>query len=492
MKKLTAILLAVLMAALPLFAVAESPLAALGQAIENGEPMEVTVSFTPGEALAADADLKPLADLLDAMALVGTVQRDAGMFRLMLSGTDVLDLVSVQQGGTLTLASNLLGQDAVSLKESELEALLPRLVDAMVRLNLLTADDAAYVKEILTALSAEVQMPAAQLEITPESIEALGTTFGDLAARLTFADVTAQPKGCDAAEKMATLTLTGEDVVKTLEAYIAFFKANPALLNQMQTSLAMVGETDSIEQELDEALAELKAHVGDIEDIPVSLYLDKDDVPVYGTMQAALREDDERLVMDMAYTRLTTGEGVSHSATLTAKEVEQGKENSDEAVAVTLNVLDGEARMLVTFDVVETEEGKDDEPELSLSAELIKNRTDNTIKDHATLDVTIYDDGNADTLRIAADIDAAVTDDGVTLTMPVAFTVNADKPQLTINLNVKPCEALTAPANTIAPAQMSDDELDAWVMQVIQNASVALVTMVQSLPSSILMMLSGT
>lgn len=174
MKKLTAILLAVLMAALPLFAVAESPLAALGQAIENGEPMEVTVSFTPGEALAADADLKPLADLLDAMALVGTVQRDAGMFRLMLSGTDVLDLVSVQQGGTLTLASNLLGQDAVSLKESELEALLPRLVDAMVRLNLLTADDAAYVKEILTALSAEVQMPAAQLEITPESYRSAG------------------------------------------------------------------------------------------------------------------------------------------------------------------------------------------------------------------------------------------------------------------------------------------------------------------------------
>lgn len=390
------------------------------------------------------------------------------------------------------MVSNLLGADAVSLKESELEALLPRLVDAMVRLNLLAADEAAYVKEMLTALSAEIKTPAAQLEIAPESLEALGTLFGDLAGRLTFADVTAQPKGCDAAEKMATLTLTGEDVVKVWEAYIAFFKANPALLNQMQTSLAMIGETDSIEQELDEALAEIKAHVGDIEDIPVTLYLDKDDIPVYGTMQLGLKEDDERFVMDVAYTRLTTGEGVSYSATLTAQEVEQGKENSGETVAVTINVLDGEARTLVTFDVVETEEGKDDEPELSLSAELTKNHTDNTIKDHATLDVTVYDAGNANTFRIEADIDAAVTADGVTLTMPVAFTVNADQPQLTINLSVKPCEALTVPANTVAPAQMSDDELDAWVVQVIQNASMALVTMMQSLPSSVLMMLSGT
>lgn len=490
MKKLTAILLAVLMAALPLFAMAESPLTALGQAIEAGKPVEVSVSFEAGEALAADADTKPLADLLNALAFTGSFQDGAesfGKFQMMLSGTEVLNFAAMEKGDELCLSSNLLGKDAVSLKADEMEALLPRIIDTLVKLNILTENDAKMVKDVLAAAIEEAKQPAAEMEITPESIEALMKVFTDLGSRCTITDVTAQPKGCDPAEKMATITLTGEDVVQVWEAYIAFFKANPALMSQMQAGFAASGEAVNVEQELDKMLAELKKNVDNIEDIPLTLYLDKDGLPVYGTMAMAIKEDEERHTVDAEYVRLTVSEGVSHSMTMTVKE----DEKDGEAVVATVNVLIGEARDMIKFDVVEKETGKDDEPVMSLTAELTKNRTETTAKDQATMEITVYDDGKADTFRIAADIDAVKTDDGVTMEMPITFAFNADAPQLTVNLSVKPCEALTAPADVVAPAQMSDDELSAWVVQVIQSASTEVVTLVQALPTSILMLMTG-
>lgn len=490
MKKLTAILLAVLMAALPLFAMAESPLTALEQAIEAGKPMEVSVSFKIGEALAANADTKPLADLLDALAFTGSFQDGAesfGKLQMMLSGNEVLNFAAMEKGDELCLSSNLLGKDAVSLKADELEALLPRIVDALVKLNILTENDAKMVKDMLASMIEEAKQPAAEMEITPESIEALAKVFTDLGSRCTITDVTAQPKGCDPAEKMATMTLTGEDVVQVWEAYIAFFKANPALMSQMQAGFAVSGKMVNVEQELDKMLSKLKENVGNIEDIPMTLYVDKEGIPVYGTMAMAVKEDDERHTVDVETFRLTTGEGVSYSMTITDKE----DDKDDEAVVSTVNVLIGEARDMMKFDVVETETGKDDELVMSLTAELTKNRTETTVKDQATMEMTVYDDGKTDTLRIAADIDAVTTDDGVTIELPITFAFNAEEPQLTVNLSVKPCEAMTAPADVVAPAQMSDDELSAWVVQVIQNASTEVVTMVQALPSSILMLMMG-
>ena len=124
-RKFTAVLLVLALLALPVFALGEtasaSPWAA---AADAGRSTKTTVTFVPGEGLAADPSLAPVADLLKALRLESVVQEkaDAVLFQSDLFLQDKASLTMtevVSPDGRITIKSNLFGEKAVSFDMEE-------------------------------------------------------------------------------------------------------------------------------------------------------------------------------------------------------------------------------------------------------------------------------------------------------------------------------------------------------------------------------------
>ncbi len=124
-RKFTAVLLVLALLALPVFALGEtasaSPWAAAAAA---GRSTKTTVTFVPGEGLAADPSLAPVADLLKALRLESVVQEKANavllqsdLFLQDKSSLSLTEVVSPE--GQVTLKSNLFGQKAISFNMEE-------------------------------------------------------------------------------------------------------------------------------------------------------------------------------------------------------------------------------------------------------------------------------------------------------------------------------------------------------------------------------------
>ena len=128
MRKLFALLLAVVMMALPMGGLAASPDELMEQATASGRAKTVSVSFTPGTLPLDESIATPLSDLLSALSFTATTAPDQTEFVMKLSGKDALTFAMSAKDGVTSLTSNLLGGDVIAFDAKEGEALLGKLI----------------------------------------------------------------------------------------------------------------------------------------------------------------------------------------------------------------------------------------------------------------------------------------------------------------------------------------------------------------------------
>ncbi len=346
-------------------------------AIEAGRKGTSTLAVTEVSGInTGDADLDAaLVDLFKALGFTSTVQGDETEFALTISGTDVLSLGLAVSEDDLYVKSNLLGGTVV-VGADEVETLLTRLVDMLVMMELLTEEDAAMFNEMFGSLAdaipAALQNEAFNAELTDEDLLALD--FTALTAALETVMAKAQtvenpivPRNCDPAVTGMTLNASNEDMLLVTKAIIQFIKDNPKLMVFISSQLGLTTEAQltymwealqgvsifeseeemrannmTIEQLLDEVLAELDGKKLLDGDYVINICVDEAGMPVYMTFTLPLFIEQETLytytesdetettevvepvdpvgettVIEVVYSRMTVAQGVSHVVNIT-------------------------------------------------------------------------------------------------------------------------------------------------------------------------------
>lgn len=498
MKKLTALILALAMLALPVMGLAASPAELLSEAVEAGRPLSVKVGFEGGE-MPLDADTAAIVnDVLNALSFRFDEQEgDAPQsdFALVLSGKDVLTFALAEKGEDYYLKSNLLGEDTVAFTAEEGVTILERFMQVLVDAGAMTQSNADELKQQLDAMMSG-STPSAE-EFDPASLDAseLVAYITKIAERAKIEEVTAQPKNCDQAKTVITFSLTGEEVAKVYELAFKMLQKNDAFMAQMDQMLQSANSKPTTGKELmDEMITKMNEAFKNLEgDVPFAFYQNEAGELVYATMDMAMREDkddDDVITMAVEYARLTVNEGVTHNVNVIAKE----DGDAADGVSMTASALVGEKRTSVDFAAAEIDDGVTQKPIMNVAFVLDKDRTETTAKDQMVLDMVIVDDDTKEEagITIKADLNGAKNGDDATLQADVKFfLMGAEKELFTVKAEAATGTAAPSIVSDAAvrPAPMDDAEFNAFVGQALQSMQVVLATALQSLPTSVLQMM---
>lgn len=498
MKKLTALILALVMLALPAMGLAASPVELLSAAVEAGRPLSGKVSFVGGE-MPLDANTAAIVnDVLNALSFRFDEQEgDAPQsdFALVLSGKDVLTFALAEKGEDYYLKSNLLGEDTVAFTADEGVTILERFMQVLVDAGTMTQSDADELKQQLDAMMSGSATSVEEFDPASLDTSELVAYITKIAERAKTEEVTAQPKNCDQAKTVITFSLTGEEVAKVYEITFKMLQKNDAFMAQLDQMLQSANSKPATGKELmDEAIAKMnEAFTGIVGDVPFAFYENEAGELVYATMDMAMREDmddDDIITMAVEYARLTVNEGVTHNVNVIAKE--DGKDA--DGVSMTVNVLAGEKRTFVDFAMAEIDDGVTQKPIISVAFNLDKDRTETTAKDQMVWDMVIVDDDTKEEMGITikADLNGAKNGEDATLQADVKFFLKGAQKEL-FTVKVDAATGTAAPSivtdAAVRPAPMDDAEFNAFVGQAFQNAQVAFVTALQNLPESVLQMI---
>lgn len=474
MKKLSAFLLALLMLVLPVLSYAASPAELFAQAAE-GQPYTVSGQLTWGNTALLDSDTQTLVkDVVDAISFTLSKQENQTDFALQLSGTDVLTLATAAAGEDTYLLSNLLG-DTIAFNQAEGEVILGYLANLAVASGMMTADDIAELQAAIQGAD------AADADMSLEDMDFSALIAWAESLNLEPAAVTQQPEGCDTATQVVAVTLTGEDMAQLYSMLFDLLEQNEDFRTSLRTALEQPDMTD---EELSAALDSIALAIGDMVqgDIPVAVYLDDEHV-VCMTASITMTADDSTVTMDMHYDRLTTADGVTHTATINATD------ENDGSIVMAFTLLNGDKATQVTATIGESE----DEAIFAFTLTALKDYGDDASALSAAAELTINDGTESITLGLQLAANAAADGDNAT------FTCDADlyflgEELLSVQLNAATSQA-AAPivtSDAVRPGQMTEEEFSTYLSTDVMNAlQLALVNLIQSLPASVLSMLMG-
>ena len=408
MKKLLSLILALMLLTLPAIAMAEDSVGLIGgadgqtqivvanntvkprfaNAIEAGRRVNQTITLTEltgvktGDAMTDAA----IADLVEAFGIDFVSQGDEINMALTLSGKDVVTLGGALSGEDVYLSSNMMGGTVV-VGLDEVEPLVNRILDAMVTMGAIGEEEAAMLRESLTAFKSEIDaaMQEEKLEdmvIDEMDFSALEAILPMLMGKITQAENIIVPRMCDPAVSGLQLVLTNEDIHAVLKQSFQFMLDNPMLLESLAESTgapteaqleaqwetagqlymtfgiyeskeAFMASQETVESNLREGMNELASVKILGGDVVVNVYLDEQDQPVYitGTMpiltEDTLTENPENMItttVNLTYTRQTVPQGVAHVCNI-----------SVEDVTVTIDALVGEGSTVVNVTAAEPE-----------------------------------------------------------------------------------------------------------------------------------------
>ena len=408
MKKLLSLILALMLLTLPAIAMAEDSVGLIGgadgptqivvanstvkprfaNAIEAGRRVNQTITLTEltgvktGDAMTDAA----IADLVEAFGIDFVSQGDEINMALTLSGKDVVTLGGALSGEDVYLSSNMMGGTVV-VGLDEVEPLANRILDAMVTMGAIGEEEAAMLRESLTAFKSEIDaaMQEEKLEdmvIDEMDFSALEAILPMLMGKITQAENIIVPRMCDPAVSGLQLVLTNENIHAVLKQSFQFMLDNPMLLESLAESTgapteaqleaqwetagqlymtfgiyeskeAFMASQETVESNLREGMNELASVKILGGDVVVNVYLDEQDQPVYitGTMpiltEDTLTENPENMItttVNLTYTRQTVPQGVAHVCNI-----------SVEDVTVTIDALVGEGSTVVNVTAAEPE-----------------------------------------------------------------------------------------------------------------------------------------
>ena len=316
MKKWLAALLAVMLLALPLSGLAESPDELMEKALDAGLTLETQISLIPGNLPFGEGINTPVSDLLSALSIYQLSSREGrNAFALQLSGKDAFRVDWEDADGRFYVLSNWLGEDAISFNDEELAATITRLSELMGEAANVSAE------ELNKALSSlEISQP----EFTEEEIAKVTDYIQTLMERVEVSEVTQQPRNCDAAEEMLTLTLTAEDIAQYYEVVFDIMLQNEEMMNflhQLNVTATVDGEAMTVEEAMEQFPDKIRAQADAIGEIPMTIYLDSNGEPVMLTMDMNIvPEGGEAVAMNFEMTRQTTSDGIGWAANMEISE----------------------------------------------------------------------------------------------------------------------------------------------------------------------------
>lgn len=427
-------------------------------------------------------------DVLDALVISTYEQGDETYFALNLSGTDVLTFGAAQSGADTYVSSNLLGGTIV-INEAEIQPVLERLIDMFVLMGAFTEDDAAEIKaqlgemiELVKAeLAAAMEMPEFNVDLTALDLAPLMEALTPIVSKVTVAEVTMQPKNCDPATTVATLTLTPEEFKSIITGMIKFLQANPDLtkaitdLISFDAMMAEAGEEMTFDQLLAEALTELENTELAAGDGVYSYYMNDAGELVAMTVVQPMADGEETVNVELNYYRLTTGEGVTHNVVLLV-----------DGVTMTVNVLVNDARVYVGFDM------RDEEIVMNVAVDV--NFTETETASNTTYAVTIGMTDPEMSMSFGITGASDYTKNGVDFVGKETLDVLVnDMKVLHVDADVasgEPGESIMT-GDVVRPAELNDGDFANWFVGIVNGLQSWLGTAMQSLPESVLTLMLG-
>lgn len=470
----------------------------LEEAVLNGRMAEQTLTFKMLGST-GDAQLDSIfAQLLDALELrsywqVAEDGSQAG-FSVNLSGNDVLTMDFVSDDDEVFLRSDLLANDTVTVAEDEAETVARKFIDLFEKNGTISRSDAEAFRELLNG-EALAATPAQDIDFaamiagfipdaqTTKEWEDWGKT---IAERVEEVDPANQPEGSDPAEKAYKLTLTVDDAIEAYDRIFELLKANTEymkLLNNIAAAAETTGEEfiDQMQQELARELPEII-----ISDIEMTYYANKEGKLVAYTSAFTMADRSYGVMCEMpvsmSYTRLTGDASTLHTVNYLATMFDKTYVDASLKLEVAEKNFDGELRVT---------DGED--TTVLLSAKAAWDR-DNAAQ-HQEVNVTLDEQEDGETNASVAFymvMDAVKENLDVTQTTDITLAVNgADVLSARAETQTGEPTARIDKTQAINLAQMSDDELETWVSGLEDNLQLWLITLVTSLPSSVLMMMMG-
>lgn len=488
MKKFTAVLLALLMMALPVLGMAASPAEMIEGAAAAGQPIHTAVTFDSGTIPGLDAETAAIFnDVIDALGFTTDTQENQTNFAMQLSGKDVLTLAWATEGEDTYINSNLLG-GTIAFNATEGDVIIDHLLKMAVDADMFTESDVAEVKQLIEQLKTEMNTQVEAIDLENIDMTALLTVVEELMEKVTTGEVTQQPKNSDPAATVITMKLTGEDIAKVYKVIFDVMKNVPQFTQALESAdLTMNGEKVTAD-EMIAKLPELADQIGSMVqgEIPVEIYLDEAGEPVYGIMSMTMQAEDETITMDMDFARRTVNEGVTYAVTIRAEDAK------NEGVSITADVLETEALTTTNVGIASIKNGVS-EPVITVSVLLNKNYGETKSEECMIVDVVVTDSDSGEEISFKIDMDSeaeVLADGGVLYEAEMdLYILGMEEELFTIEveqLSGKAVDSIVT-ADAVRPGTMTEDEVAQYVNNDVMNALMnALMGLVQNLPASVL------
>lgn len=491
MKKLTAMLLALLMLALPVMGMAASPAEMIEGAAAAGQPIHTAITFDSGTIPGLDAETAAIFnDVIDALGITTDTQENQTNLALQLSDKDVLTLAWATEGEDTYINSNLLG-GTIAFNATEGDVIIDYLLKMAVDAGMFTESDVAEVKQAIEQVKTQVNTQVEAIDVESIDTAALLAAIEEIMQKVTVGEVTQQPKNSDPAASMITVKLTGEDVAKVYKVIFDVMKNVPQFTQALESAdLTMNGEKVSAE-EMIAKLPELADQIGTMVqgEIPVEIYLDEAGEPVYGVMSMTMKAEDETITMDMDFARRTVDTGVTYAVNVWAEDA------NDEGVTFTVDVLESEKLTTVNVGIASIENSVS-EPVIVVSVLLQKNYGETESEESMIVDVVVTDSDSGEEVSFKIDMESeaeVLAEGGVLYEAEMdLYILGMEEELFTINVEQQSGNAVASivTADAVRPGTMTEDEVAEYVNGDVMNAMMnALMGLVQNLPASVLSLL---
>lgn len=273
MKKLLAVLLSIMMLAMPLTSMAENSV------WDNAARQETTITIhnLNADLVAAlggdDTTMAAINDLLAALSLTGYQQGDEAGFDLNLSGKSVLGMASLttaaEENQLMYVSSALLGgviavnsKDVEAIKEKALRATMKMSgqsdeeIDKAIEESKEQLSGNAEYTALMEASANLSSMTEEQLmeELTQADTTAFMTMMNEILSGAEMAEVTEQPGDCDAAKNYVKVTVPPEKIAEMTKALLEMIHSVPSIGAYMDALFSAADTSwDDLLKELDEA-----------------------------------------------------------------------------------------------------------------------------------------------------------------------------------------------------------------------------------------------
>ena len=311
-------------------------------------------------------------------------------------------------------------------------------------------------------------------------------------------------QNCPPFADLVQITFTGDDIVSLWTLVIDQIRANAQLMETINANVEIEGGMTA-----EEALEQVKAELAAIpevirDDIVLEMYLDEQGEPVYatativGTVQQSTSSGAtvtgkiggsgssqetgaaaETVTMDMNYARLTLNDVVTHTANVIAKD-------AADTMTMTVNVIDGDGHNEVRVDMGDGE-----------TSFAVNVTNDRVVAENAETGATVVNFVITDpemSLDLNLKVDEKSQKSGADATAQYDVSLCLGEQELvgmTVNAQTVAPAGAADVSNAIRLAEVSDEDFQAWFVDVANGLQGWAVTVVQALPASVLMLLMG-